>query len=693
MSLDSPRTSVFTFQSAVHSMHVLRALDEQRQKDILCDVTVVVKNRSFRAHCSVLASCSDFFQTRFVSHSSQNRVISLPKDVTVEGFEPLLQFAYTAKLHFTKENIFEIHRCAEFLGFHNLDKACFEFLVPKFSDISGTAQEVKRRGHSTEKVCNEKLPSPSSNHNTDKEQPSSAEPQNVHCDGSTTETQSASNAPTLQLSEPRTPVSLETAVQLELPPQCPKSPAFQVGNSQDQFCLQTCGPELLPSSSVPASAVCPFLSVPCTTDNQSENTAATAGCGGGILELGEAFQNEEPRGACALPEKSSVSGDLNMSEIAEEHFDQPVGAVVPANNYGSLCPLNTTEASEVLENIAAAAAGSLEGVQAEDNLAFESSEQTFSELAPKDGSSERSSVEREVAEHLAKGFWPDLTSSLSEPLPLESTDQSTSGNAADFHWLKHLDLGAAPDDCPFLRELNSNDVQSPAGDSLPQVEKSPYMSSVNSGQNSDCDSAEDSESNHESQRVELPFPVEQISSLSRGAFLQLLKQQHLTPEQLEYVQDVRRRSKNRVAAQRCRKRKLDCIHKLECEIKKLRAQKEKLLQERSQMKQSMDETLQSLSGLCQSACSENVPQPEQLQALAKYLSPESATSVLLTPMSSPSLSVPERDLQSDVSLSSCSKKLPVVETLISPQPDGMKFKPTYAHQDRTDSAGTEPSVP
>lgn len=77
----TPRSSVFTFESTVHSCQVLRRLDEQRRSDVLCDVTVLVEGHSFRAHRSVLASCGDYFALRISSLSQHGAVITLPAEV------------------------------------------------------------------------------------------------------------------------------------------------------------------------------------------------------------------------------------------------------------------------------------------------------------------------------------------------------------------------------------------------------------------------------------------------------------------------------------------------------------------------------------------------------------------------------------------------------------------------------------
>uniref|UniRef100_A0A8D3B5M9 BTB domain-containing protein n=1 Tax=Scophthalmus maximus TaxID=52904 RepID=A0A8D3B5M9_SCOMX len=137
MAMSAPRASVFTFESTVHSSHVLRCLDDQRRRDVLCDVTLVVEGRSFRAHRSVLASCSEYFTHRTSCLSPHGAVVTLPREVTVAGFEPLLKFAYTSKLLFGKDSVLEIRNAASVLGFRDLDEACFDFLLPKFFSSGG----------------------------------------------------------------------------------------------------------------------------------------------------------------------------------------------------------------------------------------------------------------------------------------------------------------------------------------------------------------------------------------------------------------------------------------------------------------------------------------------------------------------------------------------------------------------------
>ncbi|KAL1020868.1 hypothetical protein UPYG_G00005750 [Umbra pygmaea] len=87
--------------------------------------------------------------------------------------------------------------------------------------------------------------------------------------------------------------------------------------------------------------------------------------------------------------------------------------------------------------------------------------------------------------------------------------------------------------------------------------------------------------------LKIPFPLEKIINLPVDDFNELLTQYTLTDTQLALVRDIRRRGKNKVAAQNCRKRKLENIVYLEGELGQLQAQRDHLARERMEFQRNL----------------------------------------------------------------------------------------------------------
>lgn len=78
----------------------------------------------------------------------------------------------------------------------------------------------------------------------------------------------------------------------------------------------------------------------------------------------------------------------------------------------------------------------------------------------------------------------------------------------------------------------------------------------------------------------MPIAVSDIINLPMDEFNERLSKYDLSESQLSLIRDIRRRGKNKVAAQNCRKRKLDQIISLADQVKEMRDRKIRLLKDR-----------------------------------------------------------------------------------------------------------------
>lgn len=667
-AMSAPQSSVFTFESTVHSSHVLRCLDEQRLRDVLCDVTVLVEGQSFRAHRSVLASCSEYFTHRISSLTHHGAVITLPPEVTVAGFEPLLKFAYTSKLLFGKENVLEIQSSASILGFKDLDGACFDFLLPKFFSSSKGSGSFLRKA-CCKKKCKRRLSKEDCVTDSEDALLDEKEEKPVADSPSQQEVVWVCNKSVNSKMGSQTSASTLTPVTEGMTDhfrQCPKYRKFQLacGTEKSLNSPTAVAKNDNDSSSSPSSNSI-------TSKNESEaefpgksfsipTRQGEEGLVKAVKTEKHGLETEEDMG------RGGFFGKADTNEIHNEkhkdismkmqHSTDVSRACVNGVITGSSAALGQKSSGLVLHHCPlkavyerSAVTGSLGQHKPVDFTedkktvsVYQEAEEQVHLVGKQTGSMEstalrqgnvreRSSVEKEVVEPGSDVCSPQMSIQDMDAGSSSDTGSRTKQNAP-IDWFKiHVNLSSTNTSCPFLQDLDQR-TSSWKGAGLSECEGS-GLSSLNSGEDGDSETEPEGDSEsytrERARQVQLPYSVDWIVDLSRNDFQQLLKQQNFTREQLDLVHDMRRRSKNRLAAQRCRKRKLDCIYNLQCEINKLKTEREKLMMEKSQLNQQKVKTCHSVSALCQRVCSEANLQPEQLQVLAKYTSPDCPLSSFL----------------------------------------------------------------
>ncbi|XP_041038395.1 transcription factor NF-E2 45 kDa subunit-like [Carcharodon carcharias] len=85
------------------------------------------------------------------------------------------------------------------------------------------------------------------------------------------------------------------------------------------------------------------------------------------------------------------------------------------------------------------------------------------------------------------------------------------------------------------------------------------------------------------QALRIPLATEAMVNLPVDDFNELVSRHRLSEQQLTLARDIRRRGKNKVAAQNCRQRKLENIARLERDLLALRLERERLAGEREEV--------------------------------------------------------------------------------------------------------------
>lgn len=98
-----PSLKLISATDTQYSATVLKSMNEQRNHGIFCDVTIIIQERKFRAHKTILSASSTYFHQLF---SVAGQVIEL-NFIRAEIFEEILNYIYTSKIVRVRSDMLE----------------------------------------------------------------------------------------------------------------------------------------------------------------------------------------------------------------------------------------------------------------------------------------------------------------------------------------------------------------------------------------------------------------------------------------------------------------------------------------------------------------------------------------------------------------------------------------------------------
>ncbi|KAL8186358.1 UNVERIFIED_CONTAM: hypothetical protein K2H54_069228 [Gekko kuhli] len=122
-ALPASSEKLTVIHSKAHRDTVLANFEDQRKKDFLCDITLIVENVHFRAHKALLAASSEYFSMMFVDEGEIGQSIYMLEGMVADAFGALLEFIYTGYLQASEKSTEQILATAHLLKVNDLIKA------------------------------------------------------------------------------------------------------------------------------------------------------------------------------------------------------------------------------------------------------------------------------------------------------------------------------------------------------------------------------------------------------------------------------------------------------------------------------------------------------------------------------------------------------------------------------------------
>ncbi|XP_074646021.1 gigaxonin-like [Tubulanus polymorphus] len=119
---------------ALHSVNVLKSLNETRKNRSLCDGIVLVSGEEVAVQKGMLAACSPYFRAVYTyDHHSVTDAAAAAEavvldDISTQTFAQILEYIYTSVITLNEENIQDILQAADLLLLAELKSLCCEYL-------------------------------------------------------------------------------------------------------------------------------------------------------------------------------------------------------------------------------------------------------------------------------------------------------------------------------------------------------------------------------------------------------------------------------------------------------------------------------------------------------------------------------------------------------------------------------------